>query len=305
MSLQHVYVTDSVVFSGLAHALTTEEEEIMGLCLGTVENGVSYVWDTFPLIRRDKRKDRVEIDPSQQVEATMYCEKLASEQNRKMRVVGWYHSHPRITCPPSHVDLRTQANYQSMDPWFVGLIFSVFRETTYHAGQVQVHSFQRGSPADRNSPFAHVVESSSADVHQGGNHIHLCIPTTIISTQPGSEYNGPVKIPSVPLYEKTAEVLDLLEEEELHSYERERESDHPFSPLYTASIFQKSMIKILEGSAQPMINLIQTCDLRQLELEEQRYNEDRKRIAEEMEQVEAAIRKEEEVIRQLEAEPNR
>ena len=42
------------------------------------------------------------------------------------RVVGWYHSHPNITVPPSHVDLGTQANYQNMDPDFVGLIFSVF-----------------------------------------------------------------------------------------------------------------------------------------------------------------------------------
>ena len=42
------------------------------------------------------------------------------------RVVGWYHSHPHITVPPSHVDLRTQASYQTMNQDFVGLIFSVF-----------------------------------------------------------------------------------------------------------------------------------------------------------------------------------
>ena len=41
-------------------------------------------------------------------------------------MVGWYHSHPNITVPPSHVDLRTQANYQNMGEDFVGLIFSVF-----------------------------------------------------------------------------------------------------------------------------------------------------------------------------------
>ena len=47
-------------------------------------------------------------------------------ESLKGRVVGWYHSHPNITVPPSHVDLRTQANYQNMDRDFVGLIFSVF-----------------------------------------------------------------------------------------------------------------------------------------------------------------------------------
>ena len=84
-------------------------------------------------------------------------------------VIGWYHSHPHITVVPSHVgkqsnsilggwliiakyfpsynltikffwflfllllfylDVRTQANYQAMDPDFIGLIFSVFQQET-------------------------------------------------------------------------------------------------------------------------------------------------------------------------------
>ena len=51
---------------------------------------------------------------------------MSFAESLKGRVVGWYHSHPNITVPPSHVDLRTQANYQNMDRDFVGLIFSVF-----------------------------------------------------------------------------------------------------------------------------------------------------------------------------------
>ena len=56
------------------------------------------------------------------VAATEYAESLGGER----RVLGWYHSHPNITVPPSHVDLNTQATYQTMDRNFVGLIFSVF-----------------------------------------------------------------------------------------------------------------------------------------------------------------------------------
>ena len=41
-----------------------------------------------------------------------------------------YHSHPHITVLPSHVDVRTQAMYQSMDEGFIGLIFSVFNQVT-------------------------------------------------------------------------------------------------------------------------------------------------------------------------------
>ena len=64
--------------------------------------------------------DRVEISDVELVEAQTFAESLGA------KVVGWYHSHPNITVPPSHVDLRTQANYQNMDQHFVGLIFSVF-----------------------------------------------------------------------------------------------------------------------------------------------------------------------------------
>lgn len=39
-----------------------------------------------------------------------------------------YHSHPHITVMPSHVDVRTQAMYQTMDEGFIGLIFSVFNQ---------------------------------------------------------------------------------------------------------------------------------------------------------------------------------
>lgn len=71
---------------------------------------------------------------------------------KRMRIVGWYHSHPKITVWPSHVgnimmhfrnlstrcqlkyfdcyrvDTDTQAVYQMMDETFVGLIFSCFNE---------------------------------------------------------------------------------------------------------------------------------------------------------------------------------
>ena len=54
-------------------------------------------------------------------------------------VVGWYHSHPNITVWPSHVDLRTQFNYQVMDKYFIGLIFAVFNVSKNHNS---THSYQ-------------------------------------------------------------------------------------------------------------------------------------------------------------------
>lgn len=55
------------------------------------------------LRRSDKKKDRVEISSDQLLKATIEAERLTEELQRRMRVLGWYHSHPHITVWPSHV----------------------------------------------------------------------------------------------------------------------------------------------------------------------------------------------------------
>jgi BRCA1/BRCA2-containing complex subunit 3 len=76
--LKQVYITDDCYNACISHALTSEEEEIMGLLLGDIEeqNGHlnAYVWDVCMLTRIDKRKDRVEISPAQLVHATNLAE---------------------------------------------------------------------------------------------------------------------------------------------------------------------------------------------------------------------------------------
>lgn len=56
----------------------------------------------------------------------MNIKSLGKRLNRPTRVLGWYHSHPKITVEPSHVDVGTQGDYQSMDAQFIGLIFAAF-----------------------------------------------------------------------------------------------------------------------------------------------------------------------------------
>uniref|UniRef100_A0A8C3VA04 BRCA1/BRCA2-containing complex subunit 3 n=1 Tax=Catharus ustulatus TaxID=91951 RepID=A0A8C3VA04_CATUS len=141
MAVQAVHLEADAFLVCLNHALSTEKEEVMGLCIGEVPpaegrprggagGGAAYV-DTSRIVhihsviilrRSDKRKDRVEISPEQLSAAS------TEMTGRPMRVVGWYHSHPHITVWPSHVDVRTQAMYQMMDQGFVGLIFSCFIE---------------------------------------------------------------------------------------------------------------------------------------------------------------------------------
>ncbi|XP_011312009.1 lys-63-specific deubiquitinase BRCC36 isoform X2 [Fopius arisanus] len=126
--LKKVELQADVYMTCLQHALSTESYEVMGLLIGTLNNGVAKISALIILRRLDKKKDRVEISPEQLLKATAEAERLAHELNRPIRVIGWYHSHPHITVFPSHVDVGTQATYQMMDSGFVGLIFSVFSE---------------------------------------------------------------------------------------------------------------------------------------------------------------------------------
>ncbi|XP_073216676.1 lys-63-specific deubiquitinase BRCC36 isoform X3 [Lepidochelys kempii] len=145
MAVQAVHLEADAFLVCLNHALSTEKEEVMGLCIGEVPAGpragglpepgrwvdtsrIVHIHSVIILRRSDKRKDRVEISPEQLSAASTEAERLAEITGRSMRVVGWYHSHPHITVWPSHVDVRTQAMYQMMDQGFVGLIFSCFIE---------------------------------------------------------------------------------------------------------------------------------------------------------------------------------
>ncbi|KAJ8755811.1 hypothetical protein K2173_024356 [Erythroxylum novogranatense] len=145
MSLTSVKMSEDVWLTCLTHALSTETEEIMGLLLGDIEyskNGsvTALIWGASPQSRSDRRKDRVETNPEQMTTAT----------GRTTRVIGWYHSHPHITVLPSHVDVRTQAMYQLLDPGFIGLIFSCFSEDVNKIGRIQVIAFQSSDGKQNN-----------------------------------------------------------------------------------------------------------------------------------------------------------
>lgn len=152
-TVQAVHLESDAFLVCLNHALSTEKEEVMGLCIGQLNDHgrsdsklayagaemgpiakkmdairIVHIHSVIILRRSDKTKDRVEISPEQLSAASIEAERLAEQTGRPMRVVGWYHSHPHITVWPSHVDVRTQAMYQMMDRSFVGLIFACFIE---------------------------------------------------------------------------------------------------------------------------------------------------------------------------------
>ncbi|KAF9439352.1 BRCA1 BRCA2-containing complex, subunit 3 [Entomortierella beljakovae] len=130
-SLSRVLVQSNVLHILLAHALSTEKEEIMGMLMGDwIKEGateIARVDGVSLLTRSEKRKDRVEIGPEQLTMAAIEAE---------------YHSHPHITVFPSHVDLRTQLSQQLMDPRFIGMIVSCFNTDSELSNKLQVTCFQ-------------------------------------------------------------------------------------------------------------------------------------------------------------------
>jgi hypothetical protein len=100
---------------------------------------------TCVLERSTRDCDRVEIAPEDLAKAALEAETLSAHYGRTLRVIGWYHSHPHITVQPSHVDVRTQAHYQLMDPQFVGLILSCFSGSSSSSVQAfNLIAFQSG-----------------------------------------------------------------------------------------------------------------------------------------------------------------
>ncbi|XP_020200913.1 uncharacterized protein [Aegilops tauschii subsp. strangulata] len=147
MSLTEVRIGEEVWLTCLSHALTTETEEVMGLLLGDVVpssrgGSTAVIWGASPQMRCERKKDRVEVNPELLAAASAQAEVMTTTIGKTTRVIGWYHSHPHITVLPSHVDVRTQAMFQLLDPGFVGLIFSCFSEDAQKVGKIQVIAFQ-------------------------------------------------------------------------------------------------------------------------------------------------------------------
>lgn len=162
--LSKVRVTDTVIQCCLAHAFTTEKEEIMGVLLGNVvvedntppaafaadplragahqQSKVATVWASHIMQRSVLRSDRVEVAAENLISASESAEAMTAETDIHTRVIGWYHSHPRITPFPSTVDLNSQRTYQQLESGWVGLIFSVFYTDSNQRNECSVHCFQ-------------------------------------------------------------------------------------------------------------------------------------------------------------------
>ncbi|NXM94409.1 BRCC3 deubiquitinase, partial [Sylvia borin] len=300
MAVQAVHLEADAFLVCLNHALSTEKEEVMGLCIGEVPpaegrprggagGGTAYVGrglrgavDTSRIVhihsviilrRSDKRKDRVEISPEQLSAASTEAEMLAEITGRPMRVVGWYHSHPHITVWPSHVDVRTQAMYQMMDQGFVGLIFSCFIEDkNTKTGRILYTCFQ-SIQAQKSSDTARprtdcckVVEvilffAAFNDISYPFRYERIEIPIHVVP----HETIGKVCL------ESAVELPKILCQEEQDAYRRIHSLTHldSVTKIHNGSVFTKNLCSQMSAISGPLLQWLED----RLEQNKQRVQE--------------------------------
>ncbi|XP_036623536.1 lys-63-specific deubiquitinase BRCC36 [Trichosurus vulpecula] len=245
MAVAAVHLDSDAFLVCLNHALSTEKEEVMGLCIGEVDaSKIVHIHSVIILRRSDKRKDRVEISPEQLSAASTEAERLAEQTGRPVRVVGWYHSHPHITVWPSHVDVRTQAMYQMMDQGFVGLIFSCFIEDkNTKTGRLLYTCFQS------------VQAQKSADYERIEIPIHVVPHDTI----------GKVCL------ESAIELPKILCQEEQDAYRRIHSLPHldSVTMIHNGSVFTKNLCSQMSAISGPLLQWLED----RLEQNQQRVRE--------------------------------
>ena len=276
MNLEYITLTRDVYKVALHHALSTEHEEVMGLCLGDwqpigTHRWAAHIWALSVFIRSDKRPDRVEIPPTELSQATSLAEQISETCGRKTVNIGWYHSHPRthflfftlvgITVNPSHVDTRTQFGYQRLDPRFFGIIFSVFN--------TQSHPPTKLSPLASASTSIELLGFQSVEIHDPASSKaymeYVKIPVHVI---PGNQKIGNYISPTptfLGTYHCILKVVDNLFTEEKMAYQSALESgsndNGETSPLHTlrcTGIYMNAVAKLLEFSLIPTLRSVES-----------------------------------------------
>ncbi|XP_054708907.1 lys-63-specific deubiquitinase BRCC36-like [Uloborus diversus] len=234
MALEKVLMPSDVYFVCVNHALSTEGEEIVGLFVGEINSEkVAHISAVLILRRSDKRKDRVEISPEQLSNASTEAERLAHILKRQVRIVGWYHSHPKLTVWPSLIDVNTQDSYQLMDDGFIGIIFSVFNEDpTRKGGRIQMTCYQSQT----------VIEDGNIEKKR------LDIPVDIVPTKfiSNVSMNTLIQLPRF-----------LCQEEQLaYQVTNQTKLDY-LTRLHNSSIYLRSMGQIAEVICAPLLKMLE------------------------------------------------
>jgi BRCC36 C-terminal helical domain/JAB1/Mov34/MPN/PAD-1 ubiquitin protease len=228
--------------------------------------------------RTDKRPDRVEVSVEQLAAASSVAEEMSLRLGRQLQVVGWVHTHPHISCLPSHVDVRTQQQYQLMDSRFVGLIFAVFQQDAAKIGKIEVSAFQatsaREDPNAQMSSHAHdssLISSSSSSsgcTEWLGKNVALSIrPPNGGSTVPLADALSTLTGLQATLFaEEQAAYSAALQQHTTSSSSTNSSSSSSsttdaaalMEAVYCSSVFSKSIACLMGESTLPLLQTVES-----------------------------------------------
>eukprot|EP00210_Caulerpa_lentillifera_P003874 g3701.t1 len=103
---------------------------------------VFKIWRALPQVKSHRQMDEAESRHQHLVRCVSKAEKLTQRTGVQTRVIGWYYSQPKNTSPLSHIDLKFQAQHQSLDNGFVELIVSFL----YHNQELKCTAYQITNP---------------------------------------------------------------------------------------------------------------------------------------------------------------
>ncbi|XP_065887240.1 lys-63-specific deubiquitinase BRCC36-like [Dysidea avara] len=247
--LLKVHLSADAYLACLTHVLSAEKEEVMGVLLGELQEEIKTVLVRGVSVMRriDKRADRVEISPEQLTAIVIDTERLSNKSGYPLRVVGWYHSHPHITVFPSHIDIKTQANYQLMDDNFVGLIFSCFNE----------------EPQDKKCKLQVIAFQSLQTNPSPPEYERLELPLSIVQT--------PLSHISSLCMEALVQIPVVLfqEEEEAYTNTNPNENQDVVTQMYNSSVYTQSLTQMLDILCGPLLGLFQEAVARNKQMTEE------------------------------------
>jgi BRCA1/BRCA2-containing complex subunit 3 len=233
-----INLTSDAYSSILNHALLTENEEIMGLLIANEikkkDSLIINIFSTICLTRKCKEKNRVEFDEIQMAHAIEITNEIKNENKIDANVVGWYHSHPKITIPPSNVDLNTQKSQQYQGT-FVGLIVSCFSTDSNKINKINLIAFQTKSDK-YNVLSPHYIK------------IEFVNELEIFGNNWSNTSNNAMTFASI--------LQNLLNEEE-EQYNKEKEiidEDDSINKILLYSNRQSLLCKIIQNVSSPYVN---------------------------------------------------
>uniref|UniRef100_A0AAY5K5N6 JAB1/MPN/MOV34 metalloenzyme domain-containing protein n=1 Tax=Esox lucius TaxID=8010 RepID=A0AAY5K5N6_ESOLU len=232
MAVSAVHLESDAFLVCMNHALSTEKEEVMGLCIGEVDtNRIVHIHSVIILRRSDKRKDRVEISPEQLSSAATEAE--ISFLQTWSRPSFLYHINPTmLVFTVIENDVRTQAMYQMMDQGFVGLIFSCFIE-------------------DKNTKTGRVLYTcfQSVQAQKGSEYERIEIPIHVVP----HEAIGKVCL------ESAVELPRILCQEEQDTYRKIHSLTHldPITKIHNGSVFTKNLCSQMSAVSGPLLQWLE------------------------------------------------